>query len=145
MLLEENKVIVHRFYEAINKHSPPLVDEFVAQDYVDHPRQVQGLENYKQHLTMYYKSFPDSHEAIEDIIAEGDKVCVRLKGKATHKGEYRGLAPTDKKVTWEANTIFRIVDGKIAEMWGFSDELKFLKQLGIIEYTTIGKQLVPQE
>ena len=133
MSLEENKAIIRRFYEAVNKHNPDLIDELVAQNYVDHPRQFQGLENYKQHLRRYYKSFPDSHETIEDIIAEGDKVCIRLKGKATHKGEYRGLAPTGKKVTWEANTIFRIVDDKIAEMWAFSDELHFLKQLGIIK------------
>jgi len=49
-------------------------------------------------------------------------VCIRIKGTATHKGEYRGLAPTGKKITWEANTILRITDGKIAEMWAFSDE-----------------------
>jgi C-1 hydroxylase len=116
-----------------------LIDELVAQDYVDHSRQFQGLEHYKQHLRRYYTSFPDSHETIENIIAEGDKVCIRLKGKATHKGEYCGLAPTGKKVTWEANTIFRIVKGKIAEMWGFSDELNFLKQLGVIKDT--GKAL----
>jgi len=133
--LEENKAIIRRFYESVNKHNPDLIDELVAQGYIDHPRQFQGLENYKQHLRRYYTSFPDSHETIEDIIAEGDKVCIRLKGTATQKGEYRGLAPTGKKVTWEAHTIFRIVNGKIAEMWGFSDELKFLKQLGVIEYT----------
>ena len=133
MSLEANKAIIHRFYEAVNKHNPDLIDELVAQNYVDHSRQFQGLANYKQHLRMYYTSFPDSHETIEDIIAEGDKVCIRLNGKATHKGEYRGLAPTGKKVTWEANTIFRIVDGKIAEMWAFSDELHFLKQLGILK------------
>ena len=135
MSVEKNKEIIRRFYEAVNKHNPALIDEFVALNYVDHPRQLQGLDNYKQHLTMYYKSFPDSHETIEDIIAEGDKVCIRINGTATHKGEYRGLAPTGKKVTWEANTIFRIVNGKIAEMWAFSDELNFLKQLGVIEYT----------
>ena len=133
MSVEKNKEIIRRFYEAVNKHNPALIDEFVALNYVDHPRQLRGLDNYKQHLTMYYKSFPDSHETIEDIIAEGDKVCIRINGTATHKGEYRGLAPTGKKVTWEANTIFRIVDDKIAEMWAFSDELHFLKQLGIIK------------
>jgi len=89
MSVEKNKEIIRRFYEAVNKHNPALIDEFVALNYVDHPRQLRGLDNYKQHLTMYYKSFPDSHETIEDIIAEGDKVCIRINGTATHKGERR--------------------------------------------------------
>ena len=135
MSLEKNKTIVRRLFEVFDTQNLSLLDELVAQDYIDHPRQFQGLENYKQHLRMFYKSFPDSHETIEDIIAEGDKVCIRIKGTATHKGEYRGLAPTGNKITWEANTILRIADGKIAEMWAFSDELNFYKQLGIVELT----------
>jgi len=74
-----------------------LLDELIAPDYVDHPRQLRGLESYKQLVTMLYKSFRDSHETIEEIIAEGDRVCIRLKGTATHAGEYRGLAPMGKK------------------------------------------------
>jgi len=133
--LEENKAIIRRLFEAFNKHNLTLLDEFISSDYVDHPRQLRGLESYKQHLTIFYKSFPDTHETIEGIIAEGDKVCIHLKGTATHTGEYRGLAPTGKKTTWEAFIIWRIVDGKIVEMLAVvSDELDFLKQLGVIEY-----------
>jgi len=134
MSLEENKAIVRRLFEAFNKHDPALLDELMAPDYVDNLRQFRGLESYKQHLTMFYKSFPDTHETIEDIIAEGDKVCIHLKGTATHTGEYRGLAPTGKKTTWEAVSIWRIADGKIVEMCAVADELDFLKQLGVIEY-----------
>ena len=134
MSLEENKAIVRKMFEAFNKQDLALLDELIAPDYVDHPRQLRGLESYKQHLTMFYKSFPDSHETIEDIIAEGDKVCIRVKGTGTHTGEYRGLAPTGKKITWEAVSIWRIVDGKIIEMWAVADELDILKQLGVIEY-----------
>jgi len=118
-------------YEAFNRKDLDLLDELIAPDYVDHPRQFRGLESYKQHLTVYYRGFPDSVETIEDIIAEGDKVCIRVKGTGTHKGEYRGLAPTGKKITWEAVSIWRIVDGKIVEMWGAADEMDFLKQLGV--------------
>jgi steroid delta-isomerase-like uncharacterized protein len=143
MTLEENKAIVRRLYEAFNKQDLAQLDKLIASGYVDHPRQFRGLKSYKQHLTMFYKSFPDSNETLEDIIAEGDKVCTRLKGTATHKGEYRGLAPTGKKITWEAVSIWRIVDGKITEMWAFSDELSFYKQLGVIEYTEKGKKLFP--
>jgi len=134
MLLEENKTIVRRLFEAFNRHDLTLLDELIAPDYVDYPRLLRGLESYKQHLTIFYKSFPDTHETIEDIIAEGDKVCIHLKGTATHISEYRGLAPTGKKTTWEAIIIYRIVDGKIVEMWYVADELDFLKQLGVIEY-----------
>jgi len=135
MSLKKNRAIVHSLFEAFNKHNLALLDELIAPDYVDHPRQLRGLESYKQHLTMLYKSFPDTQETIEDIIAEGDKVCIHLKGTATHTGEYRGLAPTGKKTKWEAVIIWRIVDGKIAEMLAVvADELDFLKQLGVIEY-----------
>jgi len=134
MSLKENKTIVRRLFEAFNKQDLALLDELIAPDYVDHPRQLRGLESYKQHLTMFYKSFPDSHETIEDIIAEGDKVWIRVKGTGTHTGEYRGLAPTGKKITWEAVDIWRIVDGKVVELWYAVVELDFYKQLGVIEY-----------
>jgi len=133
MSLEENKAIVRSLFEAFNKHNLALLDELIAPDYVDHPRQLRGLESYKQHLSMFFKSFPDSHETIEDIIAEGDRVWIHVKGMGTHKGEYRGLAPTGKKITWGAVSIWRIVDGKIVEMWAaVADESDFYKQLGIV-------------
>ena len=83
---------------------------------------------------MFIKGFPDFHETIEDIIAEGDKVWVRFKFTGTHLGEYRGLAPTGKKITVEVVDIFRMVDGKAVEEWEVADGLNFLKQLGVVEY-----------
>jgi len=145
MSLEKNKAIVRKMFEAFNKQDLASLGELIAPDYVDHPRQFRSLESYKQHLTMFYKSFPDSHETIEDIVAEGDKVWIRLKGTGTHRGEYRGLAPTGKKTTWEAVSIYRIVDGKVAELLYAVAELSFLKQLGVIEYTEKAKKLFPED
>jgi predicted ester cyclase len=68
---------------------------------------------------------------------------VKLTG--THTGEYYGLAPTGKKITYTAVAICRIVDGKIVEGWGVYDMLDFYKQLGAIEYTEKGKKLFPEE
>ena len=70
MSLEENKAIVRRFIEAYNKHDLSSIDDFVAPDYVDHTNQV-GLEGLKQLFIIGFKGFPDFHETIEDIIAEG--------------------------------------------------------------------------
>jgi len=144
MSLEENKTIVRRLFKAFNKQNLTLLDELIAPNYVDHPRRFQGLESYKKHLTMFYNGFPDSHETIEDIIAEGDKVWIRVKGTGTHTGEYLGLAPTGKKITWEAIDIWRIVDGKVVELWYAVVELDFYKQLGVIEYTEKAKELFPR-
>ena len=85
-------------------------------------------------MKLAFEAFPDWHEAIEDIIAEGDKVWVRVEATATHTGEYLGLAPTGKKTTIKFVDIFRVVNGKLIEAWIVADNLDFYKELGVIEY-----------
>ena len=67
---------------------------------------------------------------MEDLIAEGDKVVARNTVTGTHQGEYMGLPPTGKSITYREIFIFRVVDGRIAETWGVVDVLSQLKQLG---------------
>ncbi|UCE16501.1 MAG: ester cyclase, partial [Candidatus Bathyarchaeota archaeon] len=88
---------------------------------------------------------PDFHLTIEEIIAEGDKVWVHYTETMTHTGEYRGIAPTGKKITYPSIWIFRIVDGKMVGREGFGNDLDYYKQLGVIEYTEKGKKLFPEE
>jgi C-1 hydroxylase len=132
--LKENKTVIRSLVEAFNNHDLVLLSDFVSPDFIDHTHQLKGLEAIKQYLTMVYKNFPDYHATIEDIIAEGDKVWILEKCTMTHTGEYRGIAPTGKKLTETFVEIYRIVDGKVVEMWAVIDELDFLKQLGVIEY-----------
>jgi len=142
---EENKAIVRRFVESYNKRNLDLFDDLVAADYVDHIHQLHGLESLKQLFRLGFNAFPDWHETIEDIIAEGDKVWVRLTYTGTHTGEFRGLAPTGKKTTTMGLMIYRIVNGTLVEGWDLSDYLALLKQLGVIEYTEEGKKLFPED
>jgi steroid delta-isomerase-like uncharacterized protein len=147
MSLEENKEIVRRFVEAYNKQNLDLADDLVAPDYVDpdYP-QLQGLAALKQMMNMFFKAFPDFHETIEDIIAEGDKVWLLLTYTGTHKGEWLGLAPTGKKIKCRAIDLYRIVNGKIVEGRRVpTPDYAFNKQLGLIEYTEKGKKLFPEE
>ena len=146
MSLEENKAIVRRLVEAFNKHNVALLDELIAPDYFDHRHQLRGLENYKQFLTTFFRGFPDYHETIEDMIAEGDRVWIREKVTGTHTGDYFGIAPTGTKIEVTSAVILRIVDGKVAEWREFADFpslLNVYKQLGVIEYTEKGKKLFP--
>jgi steroid delta-isomerase-like uncharacterized protein len=148
MSLEENKAIVRRFIEAYNKRDlnsvDELVDESVAPDYFDHTNQVDA-KGLKQLMKMGFKAFPDWHETIKDIIAEGDKVWVLLSYTGTHKGEFLGLPPTGNKITATAVDIYRIAKGKLAEYWNVTNSLNFFKQMGAIEYTEKGKKLFPED
>ena len=144
MSLEENKAMARSLFEALNKQNLTLLDELLAPDYVEHTMQLKGLESLKQYMTVFWKGFPDLHVTIEDIIAEGDKVWIRVKVTGTHIGEYRGLAPTGKKITLTGVDICHIIDGKIVEAESVNDFLDFYKQLGIIEYTEKGKKLFPE-
>ena len=143
MSLEENKAIILSLYEADNKKDLTILDKLISPDFFDPTFQLRGPEGYKQFETAFFKGFPDWIETIEDIIAEGNKVWVRFTGTGTHKGEWRGLAPTGKKVTFTGVQIWRIVDGKVVSKVSIIDLLEALKQLGIIEYTEKAKALLP--
>jgi predicted ester cyclase len=122
--IEKNKAIIRGWFEAENKKDLSLLDKFIAPNFFDHAHQLKGLEEYKQFITALRKGYPDFHETIEDIIAEGDKVWVRFTFTGTHTGEYQEylpsigkvtLLPTGKKITMMAIDIFRIVDGKVVD------------------------------
>jgi predicted ester cyclase len=133
MSLEENKAKVRKVIEAINEQNLDFVDSLTASDYFDHTHQLNP-EGVKQFMNMIFKAFPDWHETIEDIIAEEDKVWVHTKATGTHTGEYRGLAPTNKKITGMGVNIYRIVNGEFVEGWAVEDWLDFLMQLGVVDY-----------
>jgi C-1 hydroxylase len=147
LTLEENKTFVRRFIEAYNDRNLNYltsIDDFVSPDYIDHSNKV-NREGLKQLFIEGLKAFPDWHENIEDIIAEGDKVWVRLSYTGTHRGEFMGISPTGKKITSKAVDIYRIVDGKLAEYWNVTDNVSIFKQVGAIEVTEKGKHLFPDE
>ena len=101
MSLEENKAIIRKVMETVNKRDLASLDELIAPDYVDATLQLKGLKGFKQSVTLLYEGFPDIHATIDDMIAEGDKVWDRVTLTATHTGEYRGLAPTGKKIAFK--------------------------------------------
>jgi steroid delta-isomerase-like uncharacterized protein len=94
------------------------------------PLDVSGAAALKEVFLQLHGAYPDLHVAIEDLIAEGDKVVSRNVVTGTHKGEYMGISPTGKSVTYNEIFIFRFVNGRIAETWGVVDVLSQLRQLG---------------
>lgn len=91
-----------------------------------------SLERFKQHIAIVFAAFPDGHQTIEDMIAEGDKVVFRSTFRGTHKGELAGIAPTGKRVNITMMQIAKIVTGRVVEFWHYPDELGLRRQLGAI-------------
>lgn len=133
MSTEENKALIRRYWEENNKHNVDILDELMTTDYVQHDTTGDmNLQDMKAHNTMVIAAFPDVTVTIDDIIAEGDKVVVRMTVSGTHKGEYRGIPPTGKTAVVTEMLIYRISEGKIAEAWDLTDRLGLMQQLGVI-------------
>jgi steroid delta-isomerase-like uncharacterized protein len=131
---EQNKDVVKRYWEGKwNDRRPQILDELQTPDVKYHgtSMQMNNLEEYKQVYNMYLSAFQDTHVTIEELIAEGDKVMSRVSWTATHTGDLGELPATGKTGTVTVLTVFRLVNGKIAEEWEVMDELGLMTQLGL--------------
>src|SRR5947207_11625530 len=127
---ERNKAIAKRFSDGMNTNDAEIIsrtiDELVEADALIRtplPIGMTGAQALKEVFRRLHRAYPDLHVAIEDLIAEGDKVVSRNVVTGTHQGEYMGIAPTGKSVRYDEIFIFRFVDGRIAETWGVVDVL----------------------
>jgi steroid delta-isomerase-like uncharacterized protein len=134
-----NKATFQRFHEAANtgdvEHLAKTIDEIVASDAVIRtplPIDATGAELLKQVWAMLLRVYPDIHLTVEDVIAEGDKVVARNTVTGTHRGEFMGVGPTGKSVTYNEIFIFRFADGRVVETWGVVDVYAQMKQIGVI-------------
>jgi predicted ester cyclase len=87
---------------------------------------------------MYFKAFPDFHQAIEQTIASGDWVVSRWQATGTHKGEFNGIPPTNRKISVRGCTVSEIRNGCIVKTFISYDQLAILQQLGIAKVAGAG-------
>jgi steroid delta-isomerase-like uncharacterized protein len=131
----ENKTLIRRYFEAIDAGNLAALDDLVASTFIRHDpnaAEIKSLADLKRHLRMVYTATPDLRHTIEDMVAEGDRVALRLTARGTHTGDFMGIPPTGKPVTVTGTGICRIADGKIQEDWFNSDALGLLQQLGVV-------------
>lgn len=132
--LEENKALVLRFNkEFIEQGNMKSFKELVSDDVINHAAPAgtpSGPESMRYFIMdILRKGFPDIKVEIFDQVAEGDKVTTRKALHATHTGEFMGIPPTNKQVTFLVIDIIRLQDGKYAEHWGISNIPEVTKAL----------------
>lgn len=133
MTTDDNKALVQRFFnEVINQRNLAALSQFVDPGGVNHTVPAGMPQETNQFLSQYLNAFPDAQATVEDLLADGDKVVARVSIRATHKGTFRGIAPTGKPITVMGINIFRIANGKLVEHWGLTDRLTVLQQVGVV-------------
>jgi steroid delta-isomerase-like uncharacterized protein len=140
MTTEQNKSLVRRYYEEVaNARTPDragaAADGLLSTDFTFYPPNaaegVQGLDNHKQFLRWHHGVAPDQQWTPEDMIAEADKVAVLFTTRGTQQGEFLGVAPMGRSFTLRGMDLFRIADGKIAELRRNFDVMAMMEQIGV--------------
>ena len=120
---EENKAVSNRMVEAIGRADFDAFDELMAPELA---------EEFKQGVSELRRSFPDYHGTNEIQVAEGAMVANRFVYYGTHRGEFMGVAPTGRRVTFRGLTLDKVVDGKIVENIVEMDLEDVLGQIGAV-------------
>jgi steroid delta-isomerase-like uncharacterized protein len=128
--IEQNKTLVRRWIEeGFNNRDLKVVDHIFVEALTINGV-VIGRENLKYSMRRRFSAFPDLHVRIEEIIAEGDKVGIWYTARGTHRGEFEGITPTDRLVTWSGVDLLRVEGGKITQCRFIDDSLGLVRQLG---------------
>lgn len=119
---DQEKQVVREYYDrVINGRDLEAVGEFFADERV--------VEMVKGGCFRYFEAFPDLHVALDDLIAEGDRVFVRSTMTGTHDGEYKGIPATGRHIATEAAEVFRVADGKFLGYWCLTNVAGLMRQL----------------
>ena len=131
---EKNKDFLIAYTEDFwNKANIFAFEKYYAAGFINHSAGAdQNFEQTKAGCQAYFTAFPDLHITTDLLVAEGDKVTKVWTANCTHKGDFMGIQATGKQVVVKGMEVFRIADGKIAELWASMDNLGMMQQLGVI-------------
>jgi predicted ester cyclase len=125
---QKNTETVTAFIEAFwNQNDLDCTDQFLSADYQE--LSYQSKEGMKQFAGKIVEAFPDKHYTVEEIIAQGEKVIVRMVVKGTNKGMFMGNSPTGNSIDVTLYRQYRVVDGKIVEHRGWIDMVTMWRQI----------------
>jgi len=147
MSLEENKGLVRQWYEAFEGYlqgDMSALDGLIASNVVNHsalPGMTYDLEGFKRNVDLYRVAFSNIRFAVNDLIAEGDKVVAYNTVSLKHTSEFLGKPATGRQVTMTWIDILRIAESKIVERWGLADDLSLLHQLDAVQPMGQGEEV----
>ncbi len=131
--MSDNIALVERFEHAFSANDVAVIDELADPNLVDHnplPDQQPGLAGLKDTIAFYTATFGNQKVELHHVFGDGDLVTTHWTTHGTHKAEFFGIPATGREVQVEGINIYRVVDGKITEVWTQFDGLGLMEQLG---------------
>jgi steroid delta-isomerase-like uncharacterized protein len=132
MSMENREVLVRRVLTLIDERRLDEAFDLYSADYVYHGpggQELRGRESIRQLWELFLAGFPDLQSTVDDVITSDDKLVLRWTLRGTHKGEFLGVAPSNKQIVLPIVEIFRIEDGQLVEAWDQYDRLHLLEQI----------------
>jgi steroid delta-isomerase-like uncharacterized protein len=135
--IELNRVVVRRWYDMMwNQWCFALVDELVSEDLVFQGslgKTVRGRDGLRRYMEEVHAAFPDFHNRIDALVADGDRVAARLTYTGTHRGPVLGIAPTGRRIEYVGAAFFRLIGGLVTAGWVLGDTAGLRAQLAAQE------------
>lgn len=134
-MTQENQQLVQEYLQAFNDRDHDRLSDLLAADVVEHGvhETLRGPEAVIDFLESYFETFPDYTGSTEAMVAEGDAVVVRYSARGTHSDEYQDVSPSGQTAEWSGMSMYRVEDGRIAEIWLEEDRLGLLEQLEAVD------------
>lgn len=144
MPVEENKKLIRRYFETFGQGDVEIFDSILSPGFyvrglhesvADIPESQRGSAIFKQAALAWRNAFPDNQITVDEIVAEGNTVIARWTVRATHRGEFAGLPPTNQEIAYSGVNGFRLADGILVEAWDLWDRLSLWQQLRVLPAT----------
>jgi steroid delta-isomerase-like uncharacterized protein len=134
---EANKSVVRQIEEAWNANELDKLDALFAADFKQwsgFPGMPATMESAKQAHSMSIQAMPDRRTEIQEMIAEDDKVTVRIRMTGTNTGGFPvlGVPANGNKVDIEWISIYTVKGGKATDHRAVMDLMGLMQQLGAI-------------
>lgn len=132
---QENKRVVERFMDALNRREFAVLEEVISPDIQRHSGAtpdltIESREQFIEFLKQDVQGVPDVRQEIDLILAEGDLVAVRARYLGTQTGQWGPFPPSGKSIELSFIGIMKLKDGQIVEIWVEWDNMNALRQLG---------------
>lgn len=135
--MESEQMVRTLIEEGFNEGNLEVVEALTSPDLVEHqnfgPNHAPGAEGAKAVVESLRRAFPDFRLAIEDLVADGDTVWLRMVATGTNTGSFMGHAPTGRPMRIDVFDVIRVEDGRMIEHWGVPDRLGAMLQLGLMQ------------